>query len=165
MNQLAELFSRYLTGPRWEVTRDVLAQQPAALPGLVQSVEEDLRLLIDQLDSGDSSTNVRITTEHLVLLLGRMLPVIDSVVADIYMTQAVEIEDDDASDTVPAHVRSVLNELQALQEGLRKPAPLTMSRETIGAILETAVVVSSLHLQCLIVLRDLINARLNVTPR
>ena len=116
MSELAELFRQHLTGPRWEITRDIVAQQPETLADVVKSLEEDLQLLIDQLVSRGSSTDVRITAEHLVLLLGRMLPVIDSVVADIYMMKVAEIEDDDASNVVPEHIRSMANERQLLDD-------------------------------------------------
>ncbi|MEA2326404.1 MAG: hypothetical protein QOE68_1363, partial [Thermoanaerobaculia bacterium] len=124
---------------------------------IIDSIDEDLQLLIDQLASESAMTDVRITVEHLVLLLGRAFPLINSVVADLYMTQVADIERA-ASEVLPQRILDTSAQFRSLQDGLRKSElPRDADRrEQITIILDSAAAMAAIHLTCLTVLRELI---------
>ena len=66
------------------------------------ALKHDLALFSEILDGTDkdcTSIDMRMTAEHLVLLLGRLIPAFNMVIADLYMTDVSELERDEA---VPA---------------------------------------------------------------
>jgi hypothetical protein len=160
MKDLADLLCRHLNGPRWEVTRDVVSQQPAVLAELVTVIDDDLQLLVQQLERSDSSTDVRITAEHMTLLLSRLLPVVDAVVADLYMTAAADAESEHASMEIPVEVSSLVDELRAVQQRLIQPRRDMELVESIPAILDVAVAFARLHLLCVTIVRGILLAQL-----
>src|SRR5688572_18478744 len=90
----ANLLQEHL-GPRWEVTRDVIGRHPEGVDDLLAAISEDLQQLGEQLRDANGrqrETDLRITVEHVVVLLSRLLPVVGSVAADLYMTSIHELE-------------------------------------------------------------------------
>lgn len=162
MQRLAQLFRRHLTGPRWNVTRDVLAGLPGELPELFRSIEADLQRLGDQIESRESYVDVRMSAEHLVLLLGRLLPVIDAVIADLYMMEVVDIEDETADERAQPLGRDAGAELRSLLARLREleaKEDVGIQREIV-VMLEASVVLAALHLKCVRILSELVMSRL-----
>lgn len=166
-DKLRELLSRHLTGPRWQVTRDVVTEMPSALDDVVRDVTDDLDLLVRQLSGEGSSAeqrsvDVRITAEHVVLLLGRLLPLTDSVLADLYMTDVLELERDDVRD-LSRKDKHYAAELRPVIKGLRE---LTMRKtssrsDEVRLLLDLSTVLASLHSMSVLILRELLEVRIN----
>lgn len=162
MQRLAELFRHHLTGPRWGVTRDIVSGQPDALPELFRAMEADLRLFVDQIEKRETAVDVRTTAEHVVLLFGRMLPVIDTVVADLYMMEVVDLEDEAADERAQPLGSDVVAELRAL---IARLLELEAREEAephrqIIVMLEASVALAALHLKCVRLLSELVMDRL-----
>lgn len=164
MQRLAELFRRHLNGSRWEATRDVLARQPDALPELFRSIEAEAGLFIEQIEKRETAVDVRITAEHLVLLLGRLLPVIDAVLADLYMMEVVDMEDETADERAQPLGSDAVTELRAFVAYLREleTKDEVESQREIVVILEASVALAALHLKCVGFLSEFLLDRLEV---
>jgi hypothetical protein len=159
MEHISELLRHHLTGPRWEVTRDVLAQQPDVLSELCRSMEHELRLVIDQIEKRETAVDVRITAEDLVLVLGRLMPVVSAVVADLYMMHVVDIEHD-ADGTLPAVTDGTAAQLRTYLGDLLKRRTTDEALQQVVAVLDTSVTLAALHLESLRLLKELMTTRL-----
>jgi len=84
--------------PRAGLVRDAIAIQPGGVSELLIHLAEDLELAlrqITQLPSMPHETqelvDLRITVEHLLILLAQMFPLVITAMADLYMTDVSEM--------------------------------------------------------------------------
>lgn len=158
LKDLAKLLQQYLIGPRWSVTRDILAKQPEVFVELCTSTEHELRLLLDQINQHQSSVDVRITAEHLLLIVGRLMPIVSTVVADLYMTHVVDL--DSADESEPVQLDENRERLLGLLRELNQDVPSGAGQQHIPAVLNSSVTLATLQLECFILLKNLMTRNL-----
>lgn len=163
----ANLLQEHL-GPRWEVTRDVIGRHPEALDELLSAVSEDLRLLDEQLRNADGrqrEVDLRITVEHVVVLLSRLLPVVGSVVADLYMTNVSELERAEPRQVGQEQLSRRAEEIRSLANKLEDVLNREARDQRSNALvlLDAAALLAALYAEANAILHDNLVARLNST--
>jgi hypothetical protein len=129
-------------------------------------IVDDMGRLVELLGSADREMqseviDVRITSEHLVLLIGRMIPAINTVAADLYMTVVSEIESGQVRHIVPASVTFLRDELGHLRKrwDALENRNVDDDLKSTEAILDFALIVAELNVVCLQALDGLLRSR------
>jgi len=164
MGFLAKLLSRQIPGPRWEVTRDAVRDQPRSVAEIVDALKHDLQLLNELMNAcGGNMIDTRITIEHIVLLIGRLIPALNTVVADLYMTDVSELEHDDTTPSLPDSFLSLRGAICDLQDRWLafEQRDTTDARERTNAAMEIALTTAELNVVCIRALNSLLLSRLD----
>jgi hypothetical protein len=119
-------------------------------------------LIAADAQGGFSADDLRIAAEQVVVLLGRLLPFVDSIVADLYMTDVSEIECEDRRTIEEEQrqaratlIRSLVSQLDEVTK-----RDVTNRRWRILAVLDMAVILAAIHAEAVAVLRDILVDRL-----
>lgn len=86
MKSVATVVKAHLAESRWNVTRDVIRGQPELLARVIDDLTIDLQLLETFAANIDANkpVDIRIALEHVVILLGRLVPAVNTALADLY---------------------------------------------------------------------------------
>ena len=92
------LEKRAALSPRAGLVRDAIAIQPSGVGEVLIHLTEDLELALRQItqlpatpDETQELVDLRITVEHLLILLAQLFPLIITAMADLYMTDVSEM--------------------------------------------------------------------------
>lgn len=167
MNAVVELMRLRLPGPRWEVTRDVVSALPESVEEAIDALEHDLPMLVrllegDWVSDPQNTVDTRITAEHVVLLLGRVIPAVNSILGDLYMTDVSDIEDDDRDRRSKEERARLRVEVEHCAERWRLVTANSPrdARDRVRLVLDAGVIVAEMNAVCVRLLRTLLIERL-----